>query len=167
MVDGFIESSPLNTEEQYEQYVVTGGSITLRDNRRAAIAHVGLPYACSIETLDVTTVEQKPVQPESKLLTSVHMSLYNSRGLYVSDVLPEDGTNNGMEETEQYEEDLIEPNLNGALLEPYTKRFEIGVAANWSSNGRIALRSVDPYPWELLSFISDIEIEFRSSGKGS
>ena len=166
LVDGFIEGSPLNSIEGYNEYVVTGGAITLAEGRRAAIAHVGLPYACSLETLDVVTVEQKPVIPESKLLTSVHVSLYNSRGVYISDVLPKDGTNENMEPTEQFEEDLVEPSLNGALLEPYTKRLEIGVAANWNSNGRIALRSVDPYPWELLSFISDIEIEFRSTGKG-
>lgn len=164
--DGFIESSPLNTIENYQTYVVTGGAITLTGDTRAAIAYVGLPYACSIETLDVTTVEQKPVKPESKLLQSVNISLYNSRGLYVSDRLPKDWTNENMENTEQYEEDLVEPNLNGVLLQPYTREIEIGVAANWDSNGRIALRSVDPYPWELLSFISDLDIEYRSVGKG-
>lgn len=157
-VDGYVEASPNNDVENYESYVVTGGQVTLSDSRRGAFVHVGLPFTADIETLDIDTVEQKPTLLESRIVHSVYLKVYNTRGLYVgSKLLPDESVQN-MRDPEERTEDIDLGNVGNAAQAPATKRHSITIPNDWNSNGRICIRQVDPLPFEILSIIPDLSV---------
>lgn len=160
LLDGFVEASPYNFQDGHNDYVVTGGSITLEN--RGAIVHVGLPYAVDIETLDVETVEQKPTLLESILCNKVEVKLYKSRGFWVGQNFPEDDSNDGMQDSESEEQLEGDVSLATKPLALYTKREEVIIEGNWESKGRIAIRQVDPLPLEISSIIPDIDVQYKS-----
>lgn len=160
LVDGFVESSPLNVVNPApNNYIVTGGQITLTSP--GAIVHVGLPIAQDIETLDVDTVEQKPTLLESINCKRLNIQFYKSRGAYFGNEFPEDGTNRGMINPEYQVEDPYIPNLVPKAQEPYTRRVQFDIDGSWQSRGRVCIRNVDPLPVEILSIIPDLEIYWR------
>lgn len=158
-VDGFTHASPLNTdpEKNYPVYTVTGGKITLNDGERGAIVSIGLPYTSDIQTLDVDTIEQSPVKLESQLVNKIHISYYNSRGLYAKSDYPNDDTVTGMENHETQ----TEPDAGILPMQPpmpYTSREEMIIQGDWACHGSIALRNVDPQPIGVRAIILDEEI---------
>lgn len=161
MVDGFVEASPYNMEEDLNSYTVTGGQITLADGLRGAIIHVGLPFIVDVETLDVETVEQKPTLLESILCNKVQIGLHNSRGFWVGQKFGDDDTNEGMAQFEKEEELDGDVNLAPKAMSPYTKREDVVIEGSWDSKGRVAIRQVDPLPLEIISIIPDIQVEYK------
>ena len=161
MLDGYIEGSPNNLIDGHEAYTVTSGSITLADSKRGAIIHVGLPFVVDIETLDVETVEQKPTLLESILCNKVLINLHDSRGFWVGQEFGDDDTNEDMASFEMEEEVDGDVNLAPKAMEPYTKREEVTITGNWQSQGRIAIRQIDPLPLEILSITPDIQVEYK------
>lgn len=160
LLDGFVEASPYNLKDNHTTYVVSSGAITLEN--RAAVVHVGLPYAVDIETLDVETVEQKPTLLESILCNKVDVKLYKSRGFWVGQNFPDDDSNEGMEDSETETQEEGDVNLATKPLAPYTKRETVTIEGDWDSKGRIAIRQVDPLPLEISSIIPDIDVQYRS-----
>lgn len=158
-VDGFVEASPLNTVENYTSYTVSGGQITLANGKRGAIITVGLPYAVDIETLDVDTVEQKPTLLESSLASRIFLKIQDSRGIFMANKFPSDDTNTGMVDPEYRTEEL--DLIGNAAQKPYSRRLEFFIPGDWKSNGRVAIRQVDPLPVEILSIIPDLEVYRR------
>lgn len=160
MVDGYVEASPLNNIDNLPELLVTGGTITIPNSRRGAFVHVGLPFACDIETLDIDTVEQKPTLLESRLVNRVFLKVLNSRGLYVGSRFPENDYVDGMTDPEERIEDINLGNVGNAAQKPYTKRLDVAVPNDWNSNGKIFIRQVDPLPFEILSIIPDLTVLF-------
>ena len=163
LLDGFVEASPYNFKDNHNDYVVSSGSITLE--KRAAVVHVGLPYAVDIETLDVETVEQKPTLLESILCNKVEVKVYKSRGFWVGQNFPEDDSNDGMEDSESETQEEGDVSLATKPLAPYTKREEVIIEGDWNSKGRIAIRQIDPLPLEISSIIPDIDVQYKTDGR--
>lgn len=163
LLDGFVEASPYNFQDGHNDYVVTGGSITLE--KRGAIVHVGLPYAVDIETLDVETVEQKPTLLESIVCNKVEVKVYKSRGFWAGQNFPDDDSNDGLQDSENETQEEGDVSLATKPLAPYTKREEVIIEGDWESKGRIAIRQVDPLPLEISSIIPDIDVQYKTDGR--
>jgi hypothetical protein len=129
-VDGYVVSSPLNQPEEYETITVNDdGEITLPEGMDGAFIKIGLPILNDIETLDVTTVEQKPTVLESQQAAKIYVSLFNSRGVYTGQEFPDDDTVVDMEATETRDAEL-DVDGNAPQL-PYTKREEVPNPSAW------------------------------------
>lgn len=156
--DGFILASPNNDVNEYNEYTVTGGEITL-DNYYA-IVHVGRPYTCDEETLDIDTVEQRPTLIESKNVNKLYIKVHESRGIYVSNTFPKNGGVKGMADLEYRGVDYADQDLSDTVVnqaqKPYSRRIEMIIPGDWNSQGRVCLRQVDPVFSQILSIIPDM-----------
>lgn len=170
VADGHVLASPNNDVDNYATVVVENGSVTLPSSRRAAIVHFGLPYAMDIETLDIDTVEQRPVLIESKTVNKVYVRTHQSRGLFVGHRFPEMDKVKGQPESaaqmvklDEYVVDYDEENpiIGNRYDQPTSRRYEVMLPGDWKSQGRICLRQVDPIHFEILSIIPDIDDQRR------
>jgi len=161
LCDGYVVASPNNNLENFESVVVSGGSVSLPGGRRGAIIHVGRPYTCDFETLDVATVEQRPVSVESMIGAKIELSLYHSRGIYVGQRFPDDDKLEDdygrMEDVEQYYlPDESEEIIANRPMPLQTRDVDVSIEAEWKSRGRICIRQVDPLPAEIIALNLDL-----------
>lgn len=160
--DGYVLASPLNNIDGYPEVTVTpAGTITLPEGQRGAIIHVGLPFASDIETLDIDTVEQKPTLVESMIVNRIMMKVLNSRGLYIGSSFPVNDYVEGMTDAENRVEDFDLGNIGNAAQALTTKRLDLAIDNDWQSQGRVCIRQVDPLPFEILSIIPDLTVQWR------
>lgn len=168
MVDGYVAASPNNDVDNYSAIVVTGGQIEIPEEfKGGAIVHIGRPITADAETLDIETVEQRPVFLESDTLNKLYMMSYRSRGMWVGPRFPIDNKVKGdpdRAEIPMIDVDKIEVNypdvnqvVGNRFQAPTSKRSEITLPGDWSSRGRVCLRQVDPVHFEILSIIPDLE----------
>lgn len=164
IADGELVASPNNTEEDFPTVTVVGGSITLPNGAVGALVHIGRPIIGDIETLDVDTVEQAPTLIESLTENKLYISTYKTIGLYVANRFPKDSTNEGMQDLDTYAVDYADddPIIGNQGKQPSSKRVEATLPGDWKSQGRVALRQVDPFHFTVRSVISDLEILKRS-----
>ena len=167
--DGYVLNSPNNDVDGYTAVTVSSGTITLPDSYRAAICVVGRPITADIKTLNVSTLSQSPTIVESLNVNKLYVRVKDSRGLYVSNQFPEedlgqvDGTSvTGMEDQQIF----YKPKggfVGNRYDQPVSLRKEIALQGNWESQGKIAVRQVDPLHFEILSLIPDIDVLNRSN----
>jgi hypothetical protein len=170
--DGYVVASPNNTVDFTEDDLLTvnNGLVVLPE--KYAIVHIGRPYVMDVETLDVDTVEQRPILIEDKTLNKLYIKVYNTRGLYVASRFPAGDTLTGMDtsgvhevgmsDTDTIPSDYGEDNNEDAIIanrypRARTKRVEITLPGDWKSNGRVCIRQVDPLHFEILSILLDLE----------
>lgn len=165
IMDGYVIASVNNDIEKYPLCTVSGGILTLPNSLRGAIVHIGRPITADVETLDIDTIEQRPVHFESKTANKLYVKTHRSRGLYAGNKFPDDDKVGGVDErlpmqtldtldVDYTEEIEITSNKYQA---PTTKRVEVTLPGDWKSQGRICLRQVDPLHFEILSIVPDIE----------
>lgn len=164
IVDGAVVASPNNDIEDYPDVLVTDGSITLPNEMRGAIVHIGRPIVGDVETLDIDTVEQSPTLIESLDVNKLYVKVHESSGLYVGNKFPDDDKVAGMVNLDQYDIDYSQDDeiIANRAQPASTKRVELTLPGDWKSQGRICLRQVDPLHFEILSIIPDCEILKRS-----
>lgn len=171
MCDGDIMSSPFNDNEQDTMTVLTviGGEIQFPNEQRSAITLVGRPITADIKTLNITTVEQSPTTIESLTANKLYVRTYDTRGLFVDNQFPEnlegevDGNSvKDMQTLETYEITSGVPLIGNRSKPGTSKRHELTLPGEWDSNGQISIRQVDPFHFEILSIIADVEILKRS-----
>lgn len=166
IVDGRVVASPLNDVDNLPFIQVVGGQITLPDGDYGAVVHVGRVYAMDVGTLDIDTNEQKPTLIESQTVNKLYMKVFESRGLFVASKFPDNNSVAGMEPIDRYPIDYTEavPFLGNRFKPALSVRHEITLPGDWQSNGRMAVRQVDPVHFEILSIIPDVEVHARSGG---
>ncbi|KKN72134.1 hypothetical protein LCGC14_0414200 [marine sediment metagenome] len=128
------------------QTVTAAGGITLADGRRASRIHVGLPYTCKFETLDITD----PKGITSGLLKSIDrvtFNFYQTRGGW-SGPDPSNLTELFQREDEDYDEPT---NFQEG-------EKTITLESDWNSNGRVYLETTDPLPMTILSVAPEISL---------
>jgi hypothetical protein len=168
--DGAVLCSPNNDVDNYDQIQVVGGVFNMPAGKRAAILHLGRPIVADIVTLDIDTVEQSPTLIESLTVNKVYVKVKDSKGLWVGPSLP-----NGQNETSingvtglvpidtlpvDYTQD--DPIIANRAQPAQTIRYEVVLNGDYSKQGKIAIRQVDPLHAEILSFIPDVEVQRRS-----
>lgn len=164
IVDGAVVCSPNNDEQIYPICTVFNGAITLPQGLLGAMVHVGRPIIGDVETLDIDTVEQSPTLIESLNVNKLYIKVHNSQGLYVGNKYPVDTNVKGMQPIDSFDVDYSEDNpiIGNRAAQNKTKRIEVTLPGDWKSNGKIAIRQVDPLHFEILSIIPDCEILNRS-----
>lgn len=171
MVDGDVIASPNNDSEGVSTYeiIVTGGSITLPEGFRSAITIVGRPVVCDIQTLNISTVEQSPTMIESLTVNKLYLRVFESRGLFVSNIFPEEkvGGKDGnsvskMDKLTKYYQQSGVPITGNRPMPTISRRIEVTTPGSWDTQGKISMRQVDPVHFEILSIIADVNIERRS-----
>lgn len=168
VADGSIVASPYNDKEGYPECIVTGGEITLPDDMYAGIIVVGRPIVADVKSLNVSTVEQSPTLLESINVNKMYVRVQDSRCLYVANNFPEEAEGkkdgNSVEEMDAMDTELVPPMgiIGNAYFPPKSRRCEITMRGDWSNQGQVAIRQVDPYHFEILSIIPDITVLPRS-----
>lgn len=142
--DGYVVASPNN--DSYSTLTVSGGKIELSDNY--SVVHVGLPYVCDLQTLDVELASDGTLIDLEKSVTAVNLFVQESRGIWVGSSEPESTTDllEGLEELKIREnEDYDDP------VRLITDKVTVQIPAEWNSNGRVFIRQVDPLPLSILA----------------
>lgn len=165
LLDGYVSNSPFNDVEGYSPVTVSSGSITIPDGERGAIIIVGRPITADIKTLNISTVEQSPTLVESINVNKIYIRVHKTRGLFISNLFPEelsggkDGTSLvGMEDLDVFDIPSGVTLLGNKYKEPASKRIEQNIPGNWESQGQVSIRQVDPVHFEILSLIPDLEV---------
>lgn len=159
IVDGYVVASPNNDVDNYQSVQVIGGQITLPNSKLGAIVHIGRPITSDIETLEIDSVEQRPVFFESKICNKIYVKVHKTRGLFIGNKFPSNDLVEGMERLipSSVDYDLDDPILGNRYDQPKTERVEVTTPGDWYSNGKIYLRNVDPIHFEILSITPDLE----------
>lgn len=148
LADGFVIASP-NNADYGTPITVTGGVIALA--RPYAVVRVGLPYTSDLETLDIDTPSGPSRKTRKGIVKRVGLYVEKSRGLYVGRAVPT-GTD-PLENLDIYPPRESEnPDLPPGLLSEDVHLF---VASQPDTNGRIAVRQVDPLPATILAAIPE------------
>lgn len=159
--DGGVLSSPNNNHTSAKPAqvltVAPGGTLTLPEPVGETI--VGLPYVSDIETLEVDDKSGSKLIT-AKLTNSVTIKYSRTRSVFVSTKFPTTPSDTGdlptdnvegMEETELWNR---QDQINRAL-EDQTFRKTYRTTSDYKTNGKIAIRQVDPLPLEVVSLILD------------
>lgn len=125
---------------------VTSGAITLP--RAYSKVHVGLPYSCDLETLDVDAGAGQggTIQAKRKTIAKVTLRVLKSRGFYA-----------GPSSDKLTQTKMTITNYDTAIA-AYTGDMELVLQPTWNSNGRVFIRQSDPAPLTVLAIIPDIEV---------
>lgn len=123
------------------------GRVTLGD-KTASIVHVGLPYTCHVQTLDVDfeADEIGSMQGRFKAASEVAILLSKSRGVSA-----------GIGFDDQNELDEWTPEMVGGPIPLFTKTINIQVDGDWLRNANIVVAQRNPLPFTLLGIAPDWE----------
>ena len=127
-----------------QQVVAVGGTITLP--QAASVVHVGLPYASTLETLNVDlTAQGDTLQGKKKVINQVTLRLEDTRELWIGPdtdhlVQVPFRTDEGYEEATRL----------------YTGDKRVTIRSSWGTNGRIVIRQSDPLPITILAVIPEV-----------
>lgn len=135
------------------QEVVTAGSITL--DEPAAVAHVGLPITCDLETLPISSAGET-VRDNRKSITAVGLVLHKSRGVFAARSRENFEADKLIELKQRTDEDWAETTR---MITGYTR---LAIPTSWDRDGRVFLRQADPLPLTILAIIPEVTL----GGKG-
>lgn len=129
--------------EQAQQVVPASGIINIAPP--GAVVHVGIPYDCDIETLDVTVIGSETVAARRKIIKKVDLLVKSTRDILVGpdfDHLR-----------------LVPARFNeamGAVPVLRTGLVECDVSGMWSTNGRVCIRHSAPLPFTLIAATPEV-----------
>jgi len=127
--DGVVESG----------LTVAGGAITL--GRPYEVIHVGLPYTCDLETLDLEVVNGQTLADKKKRINRVTVFTQASRGFKA-----------GPDAAHLKELPVQVANYDDpSATEP--EKSEVVLNATWNNNGRVLIRQDDPLPLTVLAVV--------------
>jgi hypothetical protein len=143
--DGFVVASPKNSA--YVVLTVASGSVTL--DKCYSVIHIGLPYICDLETLDLDTTQGETLAGKQKKVDEVTLHLENSRGIWVGPKPPTDDDTDPLE----FLDEMKIRNLEGYddPVDLLTGTKKIIIRPEWNTNGRVFIRQVDPIPVSVLA----------------
>jgi hypothetical protein len=153
--DGFVLSNPNN--DSYVARTVSSGSVSF--DRAHAVVHVGLPYLCDLETLNIDTSNSETVADKKMLVNSVSVFVEATRGLFVGANPPSDDTTDPLEGLYEYKARSDENYESPISLK--TDVIPVNIESGWNSNGRVFIRQVDPLPMSVLAVIPAGLIPFK------
>lgn len=156
--DGFVVGSPNNSA--YTTYTVTNGAITLE--KCHAVIHVGLPYTCDLETLDIDSSDGESVANRKTHVSKVTIHCEKTRGVFVGRKAPSDDDDDPLENL--YEAKLRENEGYDEPSDLTTGKFEVIIQPGWDSNGRVFIRQVDPAPMSVLAVTPELMVPIRGGG---
>ncbi|MBP2652630.1 MAG: hypothetical protein H6Q73_199 [Firmicutes bacterium] len=131
----------------HPQKTVTDGAITL--DYSASVVHVGLPYTCDLETLNIEFQAQDgTIQTRYKTITKATIRFENSRGAFV-----------GTSFSKLYELKMRSTEAYGVPIALYTGDKEIQFNSAPSVKGRICIRMSDPLPIAVAAIVTEVTLD--------
>lgn len=128
-----------------EGLTVDGGSVTL--DQPYAVVHIGLPFVCDLETLDINVVGRESIRDTAKNIPRISVTLQDTRGIQVGS--DEDHLEEVINrDTENY--DAATQMINGVA--------KVYAANTWDSKGRIFIRQAKPLPATILAVSPSVEL---------
>jgi hypothetical protein len=151
--DGFVVANPNN--DAYDVIAVANGTIDL--DQHYSVIHVGLPYTCDLETLDIDTSQGETARDKKHIVSQVSMFVEKTRGLWVGRSAPtgDDPLEDLYEVKVRDAEDMDSP------VSLKTETIDVKIQPEWNSNGRIFIRQVDPVPATILSIMPEGNFTLR------
>jgi hypothetical protein len=125
---------------------VAAGAVALGGSYLRAV--VGLPFIADLETLDIDAGEGPTVKTQRTNVSRVGLQVLESRNIWAGGSLPDDATPTA---------DMTPLTLptDADVNTLVTDFIEINTKGEWNTNGRVALRSIDPTPFTVLSAVPE------------
>ena len=139
---GHVIANPLRSDLAVK--TVASGGITLPDSYLRIV--VGLPFIADLETLDIDSSEGPTMKTQRTNVNRVGMQVLDSRNIWAGGELPDDAT-----PTQDMEPLAL--STDSDFNDLVTDFVEINTQGQWNNNGRMALRSIDPTPFTVLSAV--------------
>ena len=143
--DGFVVASPNNAS--HDIITVTNGVAALA--KHYVKIHVGLPFICDIETLDIDTPQGETLADKKKIVSEVSLFVEKTRGIWTGGKPPSDDAVDPLEDL--YELKIRDDENYDSPVSLATDVVDIGIKPEWNSNGRVFIRQVDPVPMAILA----------------
>lgn len=154
--DGRIQSSPYNPDIGTLTVDADDGTLTL--TTPAVVCHVGLPYVSDLETLEIDALGGQPYGDKQVRVSQVTVDCVESQGGHVGPDIPSSSTS-----LENMVPIWLEEPGETQTSSVRTGKFTTVIKANWGSNGRIAIRHVDPSPMNILAAHPDVQVTAKGS----
>ena len=138
----YVVANPLRAD--LTVVTVASGSITLPDAYLRIL--VGLPFLSDLETLDIDAPQGPTMKTQKTNITRVGAQVLQSRNLWVGGALPADAT-----PVDTMDQDALPTDPDAGQL--ITDVVQIDTKSRFETNGRVALRSIDPTPFTVLSIV--------------
>lgn len=135
--DGHVVASPNNDE--FTIVTVSSGSVTL--DRPYSVIHVGLPYLCDLQTLDIDRHGEE-WRDRTKNVTHLSVLVEATRGLFAG---PDEDNLAEFEPSPIVDYDEPIPQTTGVI--------EMPIASTWNNSGSVFIRQVDPLPASVLAVV--------------
>lgn len=122
---------------------VSGGRITLP--QPAAKVHVGLPYTCDLQTLDIEMAQVGTIQGRQKTVKSLTVRMENTRGLAV-------GRPGALTEMR------VDTGLTANPLPLETGDYRFVIPSSWSTGSSVLIRQTYPLPAGVMAIVPEIDV---------
>lgn len=143
--DGYVVASPNN--DSYDAVTVSGGYVTL--DKCYQVIHVGRPYTCDVETLDIDVTQAQTLITDYKRSGEIHIMTEDTRGLWGGPKPPSDDSVDPLENLTEFKVRNSENYESPVALK--TGIMNTLIQAHYNDNGRVFIRQVDPLPASILS----------------
>lgn len=143
--DGFVVASPNNAS--YETITVADGFVEL--DKCYSVIHVGRPYTCDIESLDIDSTNAETLIDKFKKSGDITLQVEDTRGLWAGAKPPTDDDTDPLEGLTEFKVRNDEGYESPVNLK--TGVMDVIINAQWNNNGRVFLRQVDPLPASVLA----------------
>ncbi len=127
---------------------VSSGRVTLTDP--AAVVHIGLPYTCDLETLDLA-IAGGQLKAKTVAVPRVFLTVQESSSFKIG--------NNGFENVKPLKRRLPSDGYD-APVPLATDLFPFQLNTSWSNKGRIAIRQTDPLPVTINCITPEVVIGY-------
>lgn len=156
--DHFVVGSPLNKQISTVYTVPSNGILTL--DKCYSVIYVGLPMVADLETLAIDTSFGDSIMGERKAISRLTIYIYNTRGFFGGTQNPDTDPDNLIGGVVQDPLFNLTENKAEANRQFYSSPLGLmtewqvnNVDCNWSKEGRIFIRNVDPVPLAILAVV--------------
>lgn len=122
---------------------VSGGRISLP--QPAGTVHVGLPYTCDLQTLDIEMAQVGTIQGRDKRVIALTVRMENTRGLAVG----KEGTLTEMR---------VDPSVIANPLPLETGDYRFALPPGWSTGSSVLIRQTYPLPAGVMAIVPEIDV---------
>lgn len=134
-----------------ENQIVNNGSITLLS--AASKIHAGLPYTCTMDTLDVDAQSgTETLKGKSVSVSELIVEVETSRGGWAGPIRDDGTALNQQEFKPRFVSDGYD------VLRLKTFKMSVNLSPEWNLGGGIRIQQVQPLPLNILSVIPDVDI---------
>lgn len=143
--DEFVVASPNNAS--YDTVTVSNGSVTL--DKPYGVIHIGLPITADFETLNIDSIQGETISDKKMISQKMNLFVEETRGLWAGPKPPSDDDTDPLERLTEYK--LRRDESYDAPVSKKTEVISVNISAEWSDNGRVFVRQVDPVPSTILA----------------